>query len=104
MDPVDEFARIRSEIKALEERAKALRAQFLEPGSRLRSNSHEVVIRHQTRRVFQRDLLPPEILNDPKYWVESSSAVVTVRPMRDDSSPKRKGKRGRAGDDFDVFE
>ena len=57
----------------------------MRPGARLRSNQHEVTIRQQTRqqtrRVFQKDLLPSEVLNNPRYWAETSSAVVTVSPL-----------------------
>ena len=48
--------------------------------ARLRSNQHEVVVRHQTSRQFKIDL-PSEILDDPHYGVEATSAIVTVRPM-----------------------
>jgi hypothetical protein len=81
MDPVDEFARLRAQIKELEDRAATLRAQFLHPGARLRSNQHEVVVRRQTRRVFHRDLLPPAVLHDPLYWTETRSETVLVRAL-----------------------
>ena len=81
MDPVDLYAKLKSEIRALEDQAAALREALLRPGARLRSNQHEVTIRQQTRRVFQKDLLPSEVLNNPRYWAETSSAVVTVSPL-----------------------
>ena len=83
MDAVDHYAKLKSEIRGLEEQAATLRAAFLRPGARLRSNQHEVVIRRQSRRVFQKDLLPPAVLNDPRYWSETLSEVVMVRPMGD---------------------
>lgn len=98
MDPVDEFARLKNEIRTLEERANLLRAGFLAPGARLRSNQHEVVVRSQKRRVFQKDRLPPAILNDPRYWDETQAEVVTVRSLS--SAPLRAAHR----DDFDVIE
>ena len=81
MDPVDTYAKLKLDIRALEDQAATLRASFLRPGARLRSNQFEVMIRNQSRRVFQKDLLPAEVLNDPRYWLETSSEVVTVRPL-----------------------
>lgn len=83
MDPVDAYAKLKSDIRDLEEQAAVLRESFLRPGARLRSNQHEVVIRQQSRRMFQKDLLPVEVLNDPRYWLQTTSAIVTVRPMGD---------------------
>ncbi len=81
MELVDEFAAVRAEIQRLETRAEALRQALLEPGVRLRSNRNEVVLRHSTRRSFQRDLLPPELLNAPRFWKESRLVTVSVRPL-----------------------
>ena len=33
--------------------------------------------------MFQKDLLAPAVLNDPRYWSETLSEVVMVRPMED---------------------
>ncbi len=81
MDPVDHYARLKQSIRALEDEAAALRDTFLRPGARLRSNQFEVEVRHQSRRVFQRHQLPPQILNDPKYWAKTTTTVVSVRPL-----------------------
>ena len=81
MEPVEEFVRLKDAIRALEDRAQALRASFLKPGARLRSNRHQVDVKHQTRRVFQKDRLPAAILNDPRYWEETASTVVSVREI-----------------------
>jgi len=81
MNPVDEYARLKDEIKGLEARALALRDGFLQPDARLRSNQFEVVIKRQHRRSFNKDLLPPDILNNPRYWTETSNPVVTVRRL-----------------------
>lgn len=95
MDPVEEFAWLRDEIRRLEDRAQVLRAGFLKRGTRLRTNRFEVVVRQQTRRVFQKDRLPAHILNDPQFWTETVSPLVTVRPLggrpqgpHDGSSPE----------------
>ena len=81
LDPVDAYAKLKSDIRDLEAQAAVLRESFLRPGAHLRSNRHEVVIRQQSRRTFQKDLLPVEVLNDPRYWLQTTSAIVTVRPM-----------------------
>jgi hypothetical protein len=81
MDPVDHYAKLKSDIRALEDQANALRASFLRPGARLRSNQFEVAVRKQRRRVFQKDLLPPQVLNDPRYWSETESVVVTLNAL-----------------------
>ena len=83
MDPVDELARLRAEIKRLEAREATLRAEMLRPGARLRSNMHEVVIKDQVRKTFQKDLLPPDILNAPRYWKETRCQTVLVRQLAD---------------------
>ena len=71
-------------LEALEARAEALRAELLRPDARLRSNLHEVVIKDQVRRTFQRDLLPPEVLWSARYWKESRCQVVQVLELTDD--------------------
>ena len=81
MHPVDEYARLKGEIRGLEARAAELRDGFLDPTKSRRSNCFEVLVRSQVRRMFKKDLLPPEILNDPKFWEESRSEVVIVREI-----------------------
>jgi hypothetical protein len=78
MHPADEYALLKAHIRMLEDRANALRQDFLSGAAPLRSPAHQVLIRHQTRRVFQRDLLPQPILADPRYWLETRSPIVTV--------------------------
>ena len=85
MDPVEEFVRLKEEIRLLQTRADDLRDRFLQPGARLKSNRHEVVVRLQSRRHFLRDRLPPEVLGNPAYWEDRRSAIVTVRAL--DSGP-----------------
>ena len=87
MDPVEEFAGLKARIKAMEDRAAVLRASFLRPGARLSSNQHEVIVRRQVRQVLRKDLLPPEILDDPRYWSETVSEVVLVRALENSAKP-----------------
>lgn len=97
MNPVDEFAKLRAEIQVLEGRATVLRDGFLRPGARLRSNGFEVVVKHQWRRLFQKDRLPPAVLNDPSYWLEDVSPIVTVKALGASKTTART-------DDFDLIE
>ena len=81
MDPVEEFARLKAEIKRLQDRAEVLREGFLRPGARLRSNRFEITVKRQKRRVFNKDRLPEVVLKDPRYWEERESEVVTCREI-----------------------
>lgn len=81
MDPVDEFARIKAEIKRLQERADALRAGFLRPGARLRSNRFEITVKKQKSRVFNKDRLPEVVLADARYWDERETEVVSCHEI-----------------------
>ncbi|WP_374397668.1 hypothetical protein [Tabrizicola sp.] len=81
MDPVDEFARLKAEIRRLQDRAEVLREGFLKPGARLRSNRFEVTVKRQKRRLFLKERLPEAVLADPRYWEERESEVVTCREI-----------------------
>ncbi|WP_155523096.1 hypothetical protein [Tabrizicola thermarum] len=81
MDPVDEFARLKAEIRRLQDRAEALREGFLKPGARLRSNRFEITVKRQKRRVFVKERLPESVLADPRYWEERESEVVTCHEI-----------------------
>jgi len=84
MDLVDEFAQVRAAIRALEDRAATLREALLTPGVRLRPNRNEVVVRRSIRRTFQKDLLPPELLNVARFWKDCEQVTVLVRPLQDE--------------------
>ncbi|MBK8439658.1 MAG: hypothetical protein IPL38_09140 [Rhodobacter sp.] len=45
-------------------------------------NGHEVVIRHQKRRVFLKDRLPEKVLCDSRHWDERESEIVWQRTLR----------------------
>jgi hypothetical protein len=81
MDPVDEFARLKAEIKRLQDRAEVLRDGFLRPGARLRSNRFEITVKRSKRRLFQKDRLPEAVLSDPRYWEERESEIVTCHEI-----------------------
>ena len=81
MDPVDEFARLKAEIRRLQDRADELRDGFLRPGARLRSNRFEITVKRSPRRCFAKERLPEAVLADPRYWDERESEVVTCREI-----------------------
>jgi len=81
MDPVDEFARLKAEIRRLQDRAEVLREAFLRPGARLRSNRFEITVKRQKRRLFQKERLPEAVLADPRYWDERESEIVTCHEI-----------------------
>jgi hypothetical protein len=81
LDPVDEFARLKAEIKRLQDRAEVLREGFLRPGARLRSNRFEIRVKRSKRRVFLKDRLPEAFLADPRFWEERESEVVTCHEI-----------------------
>lgn len=81
MDPVDEFARLKAEIKRLQDRAEVLREGFLRPGARLRSNRFEITVKRARRRVFQKDRLPEAVLADTQFWEERESEIVTIHEI-----------------------
>jgi hypothetical protein len=83
MDIVEQYAKLRAAIVELEHQAEALRQKLLRPGARLCGNRHEVIVRLQTERVLKTELLPPEILNDPRFWMVASHEQVDVRPLGD---------------------
>lgn len=106
MHPADEFAQVRSEIKRLETRAKTLRRRFLKGDVPLESNAHVVNVREQKRRVLMRDALPDHILDDPRFWEERCSPIVTVKPRSGVAKPTRVHVESvlDEDDDFDVIE
>ncbi len=83
MDPVEEFARLTAEMRRMEERLAVLQAGFRSPFSRRRSDRHEVVLRMQSQAVFVKERLPQTILADPTFWDRQTTAVLTVRPLRE---------------------
>lgn len=80
MNPVDEYARLKVEIRRLQDRAEILREVFRQPGAGLRSNRDEITLRRQ-RRVFSKYRLPASVLEDPRYREERESEVVLCREI-----------------------
>ncbi|MEM1386311.1 MAG: hypothetical protein AAF626_01030 [Pseudomonadota bacterium] len=81
MHPADELAHVRKEIARLRARADHLRAGFLSGALPCRSNAREVVVTQKAQRVFRRDRLPREILDDPSMWAMRKSCYVQLREI-----------------------
>lgn len=81
MGIVEQYVKLNDAISELEDQALALRQDLLRGGDRLRNDQYEVVIRSEIARVFRTELLPPEILNDPRFWETASRQEVDVRPL-----------------------
>ena len=80
--PADELGHIRAEMKRLKDREYELKQLIAETGQ-TGGTDFEVRIQKQTRRTLNRDALPPEILNDERYWKTSVTRVVRTVPVRD---------------------
>ena len=81
MDPLEEFYKIKAEIKQLRGRYQELRSKFLSGETDLRSNRFEVVVKTQNRRTFLRDKLPAQILEDESYWKTSETKIVQIKDL-----------------------
>ena len=81
MDIVEKYVKLNDTISQLEHEATALRYDLLRDGAHLQSNQYEGVVRQQWQRVLKTELLPPEILNDPRFWDVALREEVDVRPV-----------------------
>ena len=79
MDIVEQYGKLNDTITRLEHQATGLRQDLLRAGAHWHHSRSEVVVRHQTERGFKAELLPPEILNDPRFWDIALRAEVEVR-------------------------
>ena len=81
MDIVEQYVKLNDTIVQLEHQATALRQDLMRAGSQVRSTQYEVVVRHKASRVFNPELLPPEIRQDPQFWNVALCEEVDVRPV-----------------------
>ena len=82
ISPADELGHLRDEIKRLKAREAELKDQIADTGE-TGGTDYEVRITEQTRRSFDRKLLPQEIQDDERYWKTSVTRVVRTVPVRD---------------------
>lgn len=81
--PADELSLIRAEMRRLRTREQELRDGFVSGDLPSIGSIARIEVRHQQRRVFQRDLLPPAVLRDDRYWTTRVSPVVTLTERED---------------------
>ena len=85
ISPADELGHIRAELKRLKARETELKAEIAETGE-TSGTEFTVRIQEQTRRTLNRDALPPEILEDDRYWKISTTRIVRTVPVREEPS------------------
>ncbi|MEM6906034.1 MAG: hypothetical protein AAF568_09085 [Pseudomonadota bacterium] len=78
LSPADELGLLRDEIRRLKAREAELREALISEPAARRGADFRVEVKEQTRRTFDRTLLPPEITDDPRFWKTSVSQVVKV--------------------------
>lgn len=93
----DALADVRAEITRLKAREKALRAEILQQRPKpsaaakvktsLEGDDFVAEVTYRTTRRFDKDLLPEEIRNIPKYWKEVTTATVITKKLTD-ASPR----------------
>ena len=81
MDIVEQYVKLNDAIAQLEHQATALRQDLMRAGSKVCGNRYEVVVRHTADRVFNPELLPPEIRDDPQFWNVALREEVDVHPI-----------------------
>lgn len=106
--PADELADVQDKIRALRAREVALRRCFTEDcdSGLYEGYEFDVEVRLQKRCVLNQNLLPAEILNDPKYFDIRYAPTVRVRPRAEPRLPLDFGPTGQNAfvDNFDVIE
>lgn len=83
LHPVKKLHLLREDLRRLRMREAELSRRLLAGPARLRDGPRlRVEVTAQTRRVFNRAALPPEILHDDRYWRIGEEPVVHVLPLR----------------------
>lgn len=79
----DALADVRAEIARLKEREAALRAAILQTHGRLPPGRwHRVEVVERRSRVFDKALLPDDILGNQAYWRERITRYVRCLPVQ----------------------
>lgn len=82
LHPADELADIRAEISRLKEREAALRQLLLQrPELAAQGRWSRVELVTQTQSRFVTALLPPDILNDPRFRRERQLQILRCLPI-----------------------
>ncbi|MEM7685914.1 MAG: hypothetical protein ACFB03_20615 [Paracoccaceae bacterium] len=84
ISPADELGHIRAEMKRLKTRETELKDQIAETGQTDGADFTARIV-EQTRRSLNREALPPEILEDERYWKVSVNRVVKTVQVESDT-------------------
>lgn len=83
LSPIDELAEIRAEIARLKEREAALRDMILTaPPASLTGRWHRVEVTEHRVRMFDPELLPPAIRDNPAFWRERVQTRVSTLALQ----------------------
>ncbi|WP_434286574.1 hypothetical protein [Celeribacter sp. SCSIO 80788] len=89
LSPVDELARLRAKIAELRARESALVAGFISahaPG-RYHGLTCDVVVSHTAYQVFDISKLPPEMLDDDRYYATKQVTSIRIEDHEEDVLP-----------------
>jgi hypothetical protein len=85
----DDLAEIRAEIQRLRRREAELRqALIAAPAAQRQGRWAEAEVTLRKRLVFNPYLLPAEVRQDPRYWEDRASHIVTLRPLGCQPKPR----------------
>lgn len=81
----DELGDIRALIRTLKARERELRQRVIDrrPNDATSGARWQLQVRHGTRRAFNRKALPPDIQEDPRYWVEKPTQTLVCKLLDD---------------------
>lgn len=79
--PVDELAETRAEIARLKLREAVLRRAVL-TGAAVTGRWYRAEVNEARARVFDPQLLPPQVRDNPAYWRERLTKVVKCLPVQ----------------------
>lgn len=80
LSPVDELAETRAEIARLKLREAALRQVLLASDGAL-GRWYRAEVQEASARIFDPELLPPQVRDNPAYWRERLTKVVKCLPV-----------------------
>ncbi|MDX1781913.1 MAG: hypothetical protein R3256_11405 [Thalassovita sp.] len=79
----DELAEIREEIARLRKREAAIQSAILSfDGGIPAGRKHRVEVVEHREMMFDKDLLPEEIRDNPRYWTEKVRQSLRCEPIR----------------------
>lgn len=102
---IDALGDVRARIRALEAEEKQLRQQLLAQGPGTFVGARfRVRIEEKSQKRFSKDRLPPDISNDPTYWLTEKRTYVRVFPLENAPKARPVPRLVLEEDDFEVIE